>query len=154
MFQKINIVPRWIIFLIDSAVCAFAMVFAHLVRYNLSVEAIDLQVLGGNVLILVLINSIVFINFRTYAGIIRYTGIQDALRICYAILMTTSVLFFIGLVSTNTGGALNFPTVTLIIYSLFSFLFLISYRVIVKYVFAYLRNYKMDRKTITSFKAC
>lgn len=154
MFQKINIVPRWIIFLIDSAICAFAMVFAHLVRYNLSLEALDWQVLSGNVLILLLINSIVFINFRTYAGIIRYTGIQDALRICYAILMTTSVLFFIGLVSANTGGgALAFPNVTLIIYGLFSFLFLISYRVIVKYVFAYLRNYKMDRKTVIIYGA-
>ena len=126
MFKKINIVPRWIIFLIDSGICAFAMIFAHLVRYNLSFESIGGQALSGNLLILLLINSIVFVNFRTYAGIIRYTGIQDALRICYAILMTTSVLFFIGLVSANTGGALDFPTVTLIIYSLFSFLFLIS----------------------------
>lgn len=153
MFQKINIVPRWIIFLIDSAICAFAMLFAHLVRYNLSIEAADWQALSGNVLILVLINSIVFINFRTYAGIIRYTGIQDALRICYAILMTTSVLFFIGLVSANTGGALSFPNVTLIIYALFSFLFLISYRVLVKYAFAYMRNYKMDRKNVIIYGA-
>lgn len=153
MFQKINIVPRWIIFLIDSAICAFAMLFAHLVRYNLSVEAVDWQALSGNVLILVLINSIVFINFRTYAGIIRYTGIQDALRICYAILMTTSVLFFIGLVSANTGGALHFPNVTLIIYALFSFLFLISYRVLVKYAFSYMRNYKMDRKNVIIYGA-
>lgn len=154
MFQKINIVPRWIIFLIDLAICAFAMVFANLIRFNLSPEAINWQVLSGNVLILILINSIVFINFRTYAGIIRYTGIQDALRICYAILMTNSVLFFIGLVSSNTGGgALNFPTVTLIIYGLFSFLFLISYRVIVKYLFAYLRSYKMDRKNVIIYGA-
>lgn len=153
MFKKINIVPRWIIFLIDNAICAFAMLFAHLIRYNLTIEAIDVQILSGNILILTLINSIVFINFRTYAGIIRYTGIQDALRICYAILMTTSVLFFIGLVSKNTGGALNFATVTLIIYSLFSFLFLISYRVIIKYAFAYLRNYKMDRKNVIIYGA-
>jgi len=154
MFKKINIVPRWIIFLIDSGICAFAMVFAHLVRYNLSFESIGWQALSGNILILMLINSIVFINFRTYAGIIRYTGIQDALRICYAILMTTSVLFFIGLVSANTGGgALTFPNVTLIIYGLFSFLFLISYRVIVKYAFAYLRNYKMDRKAVIIYGA-
>ncbi len=154
MFKKINIVPRWIIFLIDNAICAFAMLFAHLIRYNLAIEAIDVQILSGNILILTLINSIVFINFRTYAGIIRYTGIQDALRICYAILMTTSVLFFIGLVSSNTGGgALNFATVTLIIYGLFSFLFLISYRVIIKYAFAYLRNYKMDRKNVIIYGA-
>lgn len=154
MLQKINIVPRWIIFLIDLGICAFAMVFAHLLRYNLSMQSVEWPVLSGNILILVLINSIVFINFKTYAGIIRYTGIQDALRICYAILMTTSVLFFISLVANNTGtGSLNFSNVTLIIYGLFSFLFLISYRVLVKYVFAYFRNYKMDRKHVIIYGA-
>lgn len=153
MFKKINIVPRWIIFLIDLVICCFALIFSYLVRVNLSLESINLHDLSGNLLILILINSIVFINFRTYAGIIRYTGVQDALRICYAIVMTTSVLFFISLVAASSGGALSFSNVTLIIYALFSFLFLISYRVGVKYAFSYLRNYKMDRKNVIIYGA-
>ena len=153
MFKQINIVPRWIIFLIDLAICCFALIFSYLIRGNLSFEAINIHDLSGNLLILVLINSIVFINFRTYAGIIRYTGVQDALRICYAIVMTTSVLFFISLVASSSGGALLFSNVTLIIYALFSFLFLISYRVLVKYAFSYLRNYKMDRKNVIIYGA-
>ncbi len=153
MFKKINIVPRWIIFLIDILICACSLVFAYLIRYNLSMAPINMRDLSGNILILVLINSIVFLNIRTYAGIIRYTGLQDALRICYAILMTSFVLFIISLVSSNTGGAMSFPPATLIIYSLFSFLFLISYRVLVKYVFTYLRSYKMDRKSVIIYGA-
>lgn len=154
MFNKINIIPRWIIFLIDIGICCFALIFSYLVRVNLSVASINFHDLSGNLLILVLINSIVFINFRTYAGIIRYTGVQDALRICYAIAMTTSVLFFISLVSASSGGgALSFSNVTLIIYALFSFLFLISYRVLVKYAFSYLRSYKMDRKNVVIYGA-
>lgn len=153
MFKKINIIPRWIIFLIDLGICCFALISAYLIRYNLSIDGMNLHDLSGNLLILVLINSIVFINFRTYAGIIRYTGVQDALRICYAIAMTTSVLFFISLVAASSGGALNFSNVTLIIYALFSFLFLISYRVLVKYAFNYLRNYKMDRKNVIIYGA-
>jgi FlaA1/EpsC-like NDP-sugar epimerase len=153
MFKKINIVPRWIIFLIDIVICCVALAFAYLIRYNLSISSINIRDFSGNLLILVLINSIVFLNVRTYAGIIRYTGLQDALRICYAILMTTFVLFIISLVSSNTGGALSFPPATLIIYSLFGFLFLISYRVLVKYVFTYLRSYKMDRKNVIIYGA-
>lgn len=153
MLRKINIVPRWIIFLIDISICCVALIFAYLIRVNLSVEAIKLKDLSGNLVILVLINSIVFINFRTYAGIIRYTGVQDALRICYAITMTTCVLFFISLVAANSGGSLVFSNVTLIIYSLFSFLFLIAYRVLIKYSFSYLRNYKMDRKNVIIYGA-
>ncbi len=153
MFKKINIVPRWIIFMIDLGICCFALVFAYLIRFNLSMDGINIRDLSGNLLILVLINSIVFINFRTFAGIIRYTGVQDALRICYAIAMTTSVLFFISLVASNSGGALSFSNVTLIIYALFSFLFLISYRVLIKYAFSYLRSYKMDRKNVIIYGA-
>ncbi len=153
MFKKINIVPRWIIFLIDLGICSFSLFFAYLTRYNLSIDSVSFKDLSGSILILSLINSIVFINFRTYAGIIRYTGVQDALRICYAILMTTSVLFFINLVSSNSGKALSFSNVTLIINALFSFLFLISYRVLVKYAFSYLRNYKMDRKNVIIYGA-
>ena len=153
MFKKINILPRWIIFLIDILICSFSLIFSYLIRYNLSLESINMHELSGNILILVLINSIVFINFRTYAGIIRYTGVQDALRICYATLMTTSVLFFISLVASNSGGALTFSNVTLIINALFSFLFLISYRVLVKYAFSYMRSYKMDRKNVIIYGA-
>ncbi|MBI2274125.1 MAG: polysaccharide biosynthesis protein [Bacteroidetes bacterium] len=153
MFKRINIVPRWLIFIIDIAICCFALIFSYLIRVNLSLGAINTQDLSGNLVILVLINSIVFINFRTYAGIIRYTGVQDAVRICYAIVMTTSVLFFISLVASSSGGALVFPNVTLIIYALFSFLFLISYRVVIKYGFNYLRNYKMDRKNVVIYGA-
>ncbi len=153
MFKNINIIPRWIIFVIDLAICCFALIFSYLIRVNLSFDSIIMKELSGNLLILVLINSIVFINFRTYAGIIRYTGVQDAVRICYAIIVTTCVLFFISLVSSSSGGALTFSNVTLIIYALFSFLFLISYRVLVKYAFSYLRNYKMDRKNVIIYGA-
>lgn len=155
MFKKLNIVPRWIIFLIDLTICCFAFTFSSLIKHNLAFEGLNLHDVSGNLLIIVLINSIVFINFRTYAGIIRYTGVQDALRICYAIAMSTSVLFFISLVSSSKsgGGALFFSNVTLIIYALFSFLFLISYRVLVKYAFSYLRNYKMDRKHVIIYGA-
>jgi FlaA1/EpsC-like NDP-sugar epimerase len=153
MFKHINIVPRWIIFLIDLTICCFAFTFSSLIKHNLALAGLNLRDLSGNLLIIVLINSIVFINFRTYAGIIRYTGVQDALRICYAIAMSTSVLFFISMVVSNSGSALFFSNVTLIIYALFSFLFLISYRVLVKYTFAYFRNYKMDRKNVIIYGA-
>ena len=153
MFKKINIIPRWIIFFIDLSICSFSLFFAYLIRYNLSFEAINMRDLSGNILILALINSIVFVNFKTYSGIIRYTGLQDALHIGYAIVMTTAVLFFISLIASNSGGPLSFFPVTLIINALFSFLFLISYRVMIKYGFTYMRNYKMDRKNVIIYGA-
>jgi len=153
MIQKINILPRWIIFLIDIAICVVAMLLAYLIRANLNMEGISIRSLSGNLLILTLINSIVFINFRTYSGIVRYTGIQDALKIFLSLTMSTTVLFFISMVAANSGGTLIFSNVTLIIYALISFPALISYRVSVKFAFSYLRNYKMDRKVVVIYGA-
>lgn len=153
MIQKINILPRWIIFLIDIAICVIAMLLAYLIRANLNMEGISIKALSGKLLILTLINSIVFINFRTYSGIVRYTGIQDALKIFLALTMSTTVLFFITMVAANSGGNLIFSNVTLIIYALISFPALISYRVLVKFAFTYLRNYKMDRKVVVIYGA-
>jgi FlaA1/EpsC-like NDP-sugar epimerase len=153
MIQKINILPRWIIFLIDIAICACSLLLAFLIRNNLNFESISIRELSGKLLILTLINAIVFINFRTYSGIIRYTGIQDAIKIFTALVMSTTVLFFISLVAANSGGNLIFSNVTLIVYALISFPALISYRVLVKFGFSYLRNYKMDRKVVVIYGA-
>ena len=97
IIHKINILPRLIIFLIDIAICAFSLLLAFLIRNNLNFETISIRELSGKLLILTLINAIVFINFRTYSGIIRYTGIQDAIKIFTALVMSTTVLFFISL---------------------------------------------------------
>jgi FlaA1/EpsC-like NDP-sugar epimerase len=153
MIRKINILPRWIIFLIDIFVCGLSLVFAYIIRNNLNLQLISLRELRGELLILTLINAIVFINFRTFSGIIRYTGIQDAIKLFMALAMSTTVLFFISMVSANNGGTLIFSNVTLIIYALISFPALISYRVMVKFGFAYLRNYKMDQKKVIIYGA-
>ena len=153
MLRKINILPRWIIFLIDILVCGLSLIFAYIIRNNLNLQLISLRELRGELLILTLINAIVFINFRTFSGIIRYTGIQDAIKLFLALAMSTTVLFFISMVSANAGGTLIFSNVTLIIYALISFPALISYRVLVKFGFAYLRNYKMDQKKVIIYGA-
>jgi FlaA1/EpsC-like NDP-sugar epimerase len=154
MIKKINIVPRWIIFLIDISVCNCCMIFAYLIGYNLNFELISFQELYTNILVLSGINSLVFLNFRSYAGIVRYTGVQDAIRVSLSLFVSVlmlALLSFVTLVNGNTF--ISMPVATLIIYSLFSFLGLISYRVIVKYGFSYLRNFKLDPKFVVIYGA-
>lgn len=100
-----------------------------------------------------MVNIIVFAAIKTYAGIVRYTGLQDALRILAAITVSTVVLFFFNRFSFSVLPAFNFSNVILLVYFTFSFLGLISYRVMVKYAFGYLRNYRMDRKIVMIYGA-
>ena len=154
MLKKINIVPRWIIFLIDLSICNFSLVVAYLIGHNLNFNLISLRELSSNLLVLSVLNTLIFFNFKTYAGIVRYTGVQDAFRVTYSLLVSTGILGFLSLVSVaNDKSFISLPLVTLIVYAIFSFLNLIAYRVLIKYSFNYLRNSKMTPKNVIIYGA-
>jgi FlaA1/EpsC-like NDP-sugar epimerase len=154
MLKKINIVPRWIIFLIDIFLCNLSLVFAYLIGHNLNPVLISLRELGSNLVVLSALNTLIFFNFKTYAGIVRYTGVQDALRISLSLLASFVILGLLSAVSMVNGNTfISLPLVTLLIYSLLSFLALISYRVVVKYFFSYLRSSKMNPRYVIIYGA-
>ncbi|MFN5885993.1 MAG: hypothetical protein ACK445_11700, partial [Bacteroidota bacterium] len=97
LFPKSNNAPRWLIFFIDIAICIFSYVAAIALRFNFFIEDLY-QIRYFYALPLVLGVRIIFIlYFRIYAGIIRHTSVQDAIRVFY----TTTF-------STLTIGIINF----------------------------------------------
>ncbi|MFZ9695943.1 MAG: hypothetical protein ACO3AY_08730, partial [Chitinophagaceae bacterium] len=68
--MKVNIVPRWIIFLIDILLCNAALIVAYLIGNNLNLASISLRELASNLLVLTALNTLIFFNFKTYAGIV------------------------------------------------------------------------------------
>ena len=130
------------------------MVVAYLIGHNLNLDLISVRELSSNLLVLSVLNTLIFFNFKTYSGIVRYTGVQDAFRVTFSLLVSTGVLGFLSLVSlANDKTFISLPLVTLIVYAIFSFLNLIAYRVLVKYAFNYLRNSKMTPKNVIIYGA-
>jgi FlaA1/EpsC-like NDP-sugar epimerase len=84
---------------------------------------------------------------------VRYTGLQDAIRIAISIAISTALLFLISKSSSKYINELVLDNVILILYASFSFLSLISYRIGVKFLFSYAKNYKMKKKTVVIFGA-
>lgn len=148
MFKRINIVPRWLIFCIDLVVCGFSLTLSYLLSYNFDASRIDINELSRNTLIFLGINCIVFFNVKTYAGIVRYTSAQDSFRILFSI--SVSNLFFIlcnlFLLSFNKEPIIS--NVVVVITGLCSFVLLITYRVLVKYFFMYIKNLKLDKRRV------
>jgi len=125
-----------------------SLFLAFIIKQNLSLVGADWGIISNTLSLMLIVNTLVFSTIKTYSGIVRYTGFQDAIRIAVSIFASTAILFFIGFLFSKYNQSLLLNNVILIIYITFSFLSLISYRVIVKYVFSYLRNYKMKRKTV------
>ncbi len=95
-------------------------------------------------LVTTVIHTLVFFKVRTYSGIIRYTSAQDTFRILYAVIVSNSVFFLLNMVFVATGHSQLIPNSILVIDGLASFLMLITYRVLVKYFFIYIKNLKLD----------
>jgi FlaA1/EpsC-like NDP-sugar epimerase len=153
MFKNFSIVPRWVIFLIDIGATLFSYLLAVAIRQNLTLNGVDWGVVINSVGLILIINTLVFNAIKTYSGIVRYTGLQDAVRIAISILASSVMLFLINIISTAAKSQFILNTSVLMVYTSFSFLLLVSYRVLVKFLFAYAKNYKMKKKSVVIFGA-
>lgn len=138
MLKKLRTTPRWIIFLIDVTFCAVSVLLSFLLRFNFNLTDIRPEWLSGAVGIILPVNIVLFLIFRNYAGIVRYTGIQDAIRILRVTTLAGVLLFIInGIYSYNQFDRNLIPYSIIVIHFLCSSLFLIAYRTLIKQVFDY-----------------
>ena len=153
MFKKLNIVPRWIILLLDLGVTKMALLLAIFIKQELSFKNITLETLVNTLLFMGIVNLLVFAALKTYAGIVRFTGLQDAFRIAVSVLSSSVILFFFTSDILHYSATFLLTKSIIIIYATFSFLGLMTYRVLVKFLFSYSRNYNMQKKTVVIFGA-
>jgi FlaA1/EpsC-like NDP-sugar epimerase len=153
LFNHINIVPRWIIFCLDLFVCGFSLCFAYFLKYNFIIDEINASELSRNILVFAIVNSFVFLIIKTYAGIIRYTSAQDSFRILFSVLISNGLFFIVNLFLVSFNNAPYISNVILVINGLTGFLLLITYRVLVKYFFMYVKNFKMDKRRVIIYGA-
>jgi FlaA1/EpsC-like NDP-sugar epimerase len=139
--------------LLDLICCIFSLCFAYFIKFNFDIAQINNIELSRNLLFFVTINSVVFYSIKTYAGIIRYTSAQDSFRILIAIVLTNGIFFMINLIFISLNQSPIIPSVVLVINLLTSFLILITYRVLVKSFFLYVKNLKIDKRRVIIYGA-
>ncbi|TCC96230.1 polysaccharide biosynthesis protein [Pedobacter hiemivivus] len=153
MFTKLQIVSRWIIFTIDICLSIIALLFAIILQHNFKIIGIDFLAFYKAVVMVVIINSLVFYSVKTFAGIVRYTSAQDSFRILFAVILSSLILFFAHAIAIVVTGEHVVSNVAIVIFTLFSFLLLITYRVVVKYFFMYIKNANLDKRRIIIYGA-
>lgn len=151
--KRMNIVPRWFIFLLDLTFSSLALFLAFLIRTNLVLKSIEWSAVFNSMLLTGLINVMVFMSLKTYRGIVRYTGIQDAIRVFLSVFVSSTALYLVRFYIGTQVGDFYFSNVILILYASFNFLFLLGYRVAVKESFVVLRNYKTSKKVVVIYGA-
>jgi FlaA1/EpsC-like NDP-sugar epimerase len=148
-------ISRWGILIIDIGIIVFSLVLAHLLRFNFNMpttDDYDNLLYGTPVMITVRVLS--FFIFKTYAGIILHTSIEDAQRIFWAVWSGSIFMATLG----NLGfyyltGHFALPYSILIIDFLVSIFMLTAYRALVKILYIEFRNGKKDKKFVAVYGA-
>ncbi|MCB2219206.1 MAG: polysaccharide biosynthesis protein [Bacteroidetes bacterium] len=94
MFLSNQNMPRWMIFMIDMSIVLFSVVLAYMLRFNFHVPDVEMRQWPLVFTTVLLVRALSFIISKTYAGIIRYTSTEDAIRI-FLVILSGSVLFSI-----------------------------------------------------------
>ncbi|MGE8427711.1 MAG: polysaccharide biosynthesis protein [Sphingobacterium sp.] len=146
MLSKVNIVPRWIIFLLDIFSVSVAYLLANVIYYDFNFDFlldIDFSI---RYILFISVCSLSFYLFKMYTGIVRYTSAIDSIRILSTITFSVFVLLVIKLVIQANEIERNIPTALIIFFALFSFLILTVYRTIIKIFFLYTKKVNGSRK--------
>jgi FlaA1/EpsC-like NDP-sugar epimerase len=151
--KNFSVVPKFVILILDLGATATALFIAILIQKNVALQAIDLENLVNSIFFILLINGLVFTTTKSHTGIVRYTGVQDAFRIGVAVALSSFIILVVNTLALGYSKILSLSNLVIGLYTLLSFFFLISYRVLVKYLFAYAKNYKMKKKNVVIFGA-
>ena len=153
LFNRLTVLPRGVVILIDQLLIIFSVGLAFLLRFNFNIEEILRfnPVLGT---VLCIASALVAtLLTKSYAGIVRYTGIQDGLRIVGTELLSLTMVVLFNLVYYYNFGKNVIPYSVVFISFFISSLLLYQYRLLVKNIFAFIKSDAAQRIPVVIFGA-
>lgn len=127
-------IPRWLVLLFDLAVIFFAYFTAIILRLNLDLIEFNLKAEIPFAILVAFVYFISFSLYRSYSGIIRHTGLNDAYRIFQATGTAFISLVLIGITTRYFSIPVPWTTsfAALLIHFLLSYFVLMGFRIVVK----------------------
>ncbi len=132
--------PRWIIILIDLIISIFSLILAYIIRFDLVFEKNiiqqELNIQLHSVIIFIAIKFFVFFQFKIHKGLVRHTTLEDSKRIFFCLCLCTSLYLIISFINSYYFfGPYLFPITILISEFIFSLLFFIGIRFLIKLLY-------------------
>ncbi|WP_249219763.1 nucleoside-diphosphate sugar epimerase/dehydratase [Chitinophaga sp. HK235] len=146
VYRSSWITPSWLILLLDLGCSVLAINLAFLLRLNFDMEALTPYPLEKISLIVLGIHLVLSLLLRTYRGIVRHTSLADIGNIACLNIISCCIYLSIGYSHVLDPEVNYFPlSVVLINFFITSFL-LLSYRLLVKWIFKYYKNFRSVNK--------
>lgn len=146
--------PRWIVWLIDIAITAFALFAAYMLRFDFSIPAVEIATFHVVLPMILGVRAFSFLLARIPWAIVRYMSQKDAMRILLTVLGGT--VFFYGFNQITyhfVNGVYYMPHTILLIEFLATTFGLISSRLIYKALWTEMRNPSAQKRNVIIYGA-
>jgi FlaA1/EpsC-like NDP-sugar epimerase len=127
---------RWAVLAIDVLIVSFTIPVAFALRFNFEFQAVAGELVVSQTVFTLAIYLASFLVFKSYIGIIRHTGVQDALRILTASLSALALGVGLSVMFHFFPAATTVFSLSIFVITLFlALVALIGFRFFVKTVF-------------------
>lgn len=149
MYYILRILPRWLIFILDLICVEFCIFFSFVLRFNFKLEDVayyDMSLILTSALI---INTLLFYAFKSYAGIIRYTNIEDTFRLLVVNSFAAGIYFTVNLIVNKYFSGIRLIPLSIVTINFFITNFVvITYRLLVRYIFKYYQKHQIEQNKV------
>ena len=137
--RNIKYLPRWVVLLIDIFLITLAVLLSVYLLNDLKIVPLTIIPYEVQIVLLISINILFFLVFKTYAGLIRHSSIMDALKLFLAVVTTQLTCILINLASLAIVGEKVYITTGLILYGFISFSTLFIFRLCIKQLYEFFK---------------
>ena len=146
--------PRWLILQIDILLSVFAFFVAYFLRHNFQLDRIPFKEFAYVLPFYIAVRVVFFRVFRVYRGITRYTSVQDAKRLFYAITLGSSIIWLFSLSLGVFYGQRDLMPLAVGLIDYFACLVLLtSFRIGVKILYQEMNTTSKFKKNVAIFGA-
>ena len=140
--------PRWVVFFMDIFLTIFSSEVSYLIVRSLRVKFYDTLDVPTRYGIVVLVNIIFFVIFKTFYGIIRHSTFIDGVKLLYATLCTLFTLIIINYSTYFLIGKKIYLLPSLFINFLVTFSVLFLFRIFIKIVFENITSFEKNPQAL------
>ncbi len=148
--RNIRYLPRWAVLFIDTLLVTSSLFLTYFLLKDLNIVPLKTLRVSQQVGLIVGINFIFLLLFKTYAGLIRHSSYMDALKLFFASVSTFLTLLIINIISIAVIGNKIFIGTGLIVFLFISFSALFIFRLSVKQLYEYFKVAQQEEELITA----
>jgi FlaA1/EpsC-like NDP-sugar epimerase len=146
---RLKILPRWIVFLLDIVIICLCLLFTMALKLNLEANLDFIHLRTGfraMILIVLTVNIALFYTFKSYAGIVRYTTMEDISRLVMVNALAAIIYLAVNAFLLPSEKYFSFAVVSI---NFFVTTFIIvSYRLGVKYTFTVYKSMRIKERIV------